>query len=97
MTDIEKAQAIKILNDNIPIPTLVDGKYIQIIDFNVGASHVVSMYVYSGQLEMGYMKRVVFTDGDGIKNLYTDAFGPSDRYSGWQILSPIEPDTIGGS
>jgi|GEM_PF-4484720 hypothetical protein len=96
MTDIEKAQAIKILNDNIPIPTLVDGKYIQVMDFNVGASHVVSMHVYSGRLGVGYIRRVVFTDGDGIKNLYTDAFGPSDRYSGWQILSPIEPDPPGG-
>ena len=96
MTDIEKAQAIKILNDNIPIPTLVDGKYIQVMDFNVGASHVVSMYVYSGRLGVGYIRRVMFTDGDGIKNLYTDPFGPEDMYSGWQILSPIEPDPIGG-
>jgi len=85
MTNLQKVRAIKILDDNIPIPTLVDGKYIQVMDFNVGVSHVVSMHVYSGRLGVGYIRRVIFTDRKGIKNLYTDAFGPYDRYSGWQI------------
>lgn len=85
MTDAEKAQAIEILDDNIPIPTLVDGQYVQIMDFNVGVSHVVSMHIYSGRLGVGYIRRVVFTDADGEQHLYSDANGPYDYYSGWKV------------
>ena len=87
MTPTEKADAIAVLDANIPTSQSVgpNGRYIQVSPYSPDGEHTIRLDQYLGPLGVGYCRYVSLPeDGNpSLINSYADPFGPQPWVNGW--------------